>query len=238
MKMVKNTRKVKVYGVDSTKAVRARLIEILMERVRYHKDKFIAPILHAEMQAMQIKKNGKVEHSDNSHDDQVFSYLHALYVWYDGKNLAENFGIRKSSLKTDDDREIIEDNFEDEIESNTKIEIDNSVFLEEDRNNIQETLNWVEKDSKSFVTDKDIHEKQYLDNLYSRNKNNTSEPNKLNTVYMSYTSGNPTYVEMPIDLYYMDTDEYGEDTDFNPYDKATNPTVQGNLADMFNNLND
>jgi hypothetical protein len=68
----KHKRLLKVYGLDSTKAVRARLIEILMERVRYHKDKFIAPILHTEMQSMEVKKTGKVEHSDNSHDDNVF----------------------------------------------------------------------------------------------------------------------------------------------------------------------
>ena len=45
-----------------------------------HKDKFIAPILHHEMESMEVKKNGKVEHSQNSHDDQVFSYLMALVV--------------------------------------------------------------------------------------------------------------------------------------------------------------
>ena len=86
-----------MYGTDSTKDVRARLIEILYDRVAYHKDKFIAPILLKEMEAMEVKKNGKVEHSDNSHDDQVFSYLMALYVWYEGKNLAENFHIIKNT---------------------------------------------------------------------------------------------------------------------------------------------
>lgn len=69
--MNKNHRRVRVYGLDSTKNVRARLIEILMERVMYHKDKFIAPILHEEMKAMQVKKNGKVEHSDQSHDEAL-----------------------------------------------------------------------------------------------------------------------------------------------------------------------
>ena len=103
VRVEKRPRKVKVYGLDSTKNVRARLIEILMERVSYHKDKFVAGILLDEMKAMQVKKNGKVEHSDRSHDDQVFSYLMALYVWYDGHNLIENFGIRKSTIKTDTD---------------------------------------------------------------------------------------------------------------------------------------
>ena len=33
--------RVKVYGTDSTKEVRARMIEILYERMDMHKDKFI-----------------------------------------------------------------------------------------------------------------------------------------------------------------------------------------------------
>ena len=106
LKSIKRQAKVKVYGTDSNKEVRARLIEILYERVRYHKDKFVAPILLKEMQAMEVKKNGKVEHSANSHDDQVFCYLHALYVWYDGQNLAERYHIIKNVLKTDEDEEV------------------------------------------------------------------------------------------------------------------------------------
>ena len=103
VRMQKNTQRIKVYGLDSTREVRARLIEILYERVAYHKDKFVAPILHQEMQAMEVKKNGKVEHSDLTHDDQIFSYLMALYVWYEGKNLREVFGIEKSGIKTEED---------------------------------------------------------------------------------------------------------------------------------------
>ena len=52
---------------------------------------------------MEIKRNGKVEHSASTHDDQVFSMLMALYVWYEGVNLSERFGIKKTSIKTDDE---------------------------------------------------------------------------------------------------------------------------------------
>lgn len=70
-----------------------------MER---HKDKFHSPVLLDELSKMVVKRNGKVEHSENSHDDLVFSLLMALYVWYEGKNLKENFHINKSSIKTED----------------------------------------------------------------------------------------------------------------------------------------
>ena len=87
----------------SNNDVRDNLIEILKERVRYHKDKFISPSIYEEMRGLEVKKNGKVEHSDLTHDDQIFSYLMALYVWYEGKNLREVFGIEKSGIKTEED---------------------------------------------------------------------------------------------------------------------------------------
>ena len=102
MKTVSKKQKVKVYGSDNTPAVRKLLIELLHQRVMYHKDKFIAPILHQELQSMEVKKNGKTEHSATSHDDQVFSYLWALYVWYYGENLMERFNMMKTEIQTDE----------------------------------------------------------------------------------------------------------------------------------------
>lgn len=93
----------KVYGLTSTHAVRKLLIDILMERVENHKDKIISPIIYNELLGMEIKRNGKVEHSASTHDDQVFSMLMALYMWYEGVNMAERFGMKKTSIKTDDE---------------------------------------------------------------------------------------------------------------------------------------
>lgn len=93
----------KVYGLNSDKAVRKSLIDLLIDRVESHKDKFVSPIIYEELKGMEIKRNGKVEHSSSTHDDQVFSMLMALYVWYEGKNLLERFGIQKTSIKTDED---------------------------------------------------------------------------------------------------------------------------------------
>ena len=101
-RIVKRTQKTKVYGLDSTKSVRELLIQILRERMDYHKDKFISPIIYNELKGMEVKKNGRIEHSTNTHDDQVFSYLMALYIWYEGKDLMERFGIEKTTIKTDE----------------------------------------------------------------------------------------------------------------------------------------
>lgn len=92
---------VRSYGVNSTKETRDLIMEILRSRVENHKDKFVSRRIFDEMQHMEVKRSGKIEHSVNTHDDQVFSYLWALYVWYEGKNLMDAWGIRKESLQTD-----------------------------------------------------------------------------------------------------------------------------------------
>ena len=102
-RVIKRTQKTKVYGLDSTKSKRELLIQILRERVDNHKDKFISKRIYDELVGMEVKRNGKVEHSSNSHDDLVFSYLMAMYVWYEGKDLKEHFNILKTTIKTDED---------------------------------------------------------------------------------------------------------------------------------------
>jgi hypothetical protein len=98
-KSIRRPQKVKQYGTN-TREVRDRLFEILFQRVQYHKDKFIAPILHSELQTLEYKKNGRIEHASDAHDDQLFSYMQALYVWYDGQQLS-NWGIYKTTIQTD-----------------------------------------------------------------------------------------------------------------------------------------
>lgn len=73
--IVRKTQKMKVYGSDSTHNDRDALMEILRERVAYHKDKIISKTIYDELCGLQVKKNGRIEHSDNTHDDQVFSWL-------------------------------------------------------------------------------------------------------------------------------------------------------------------
>ena len=101
-KVVRTTRKTKVFGLHSTHEIRDTLIELLSERMRYHKDKFVSPTIYNELRGLEVKRNGKIEHSDLTHDDQIFSYLMAMYVWYEGKNLRENFGIEKFGIKTEE----------------------------------------------------------------------------------------------------------------------------------------
>jgi hypothetical protein len=147
----KQKLRTKVYGLNSTKSIRKLLIDILLERVENHKDKIISPIIYNELLGMEIKRNGKIEHSASTHDDQIFSMLMALYMWYEGVNMGERFGMKKTSIKTDDeiDEQIdyynddtveIVDSFNQSDELNTEIEQDLNAAIKAGGVSMQEFL--------------------------------------------------------------------------------------------------
>lgn len=153
----KMTRKVKCYGTDETKQTRDLLMEILRDRMTNHKGKFISPIIYEELCTLEVKKNGRIEHSATAHDDQIFSYLMALYVWYEGKDLMERFGLQKGSISTDDDNTMefgVGDDFED-------IGVDLS---DDDSNTIYNDQKEFFKSSKTISFDQ-WRDKQNEDNL-------------------------------------------------------------------------
>jgi hypothetical protein len=213
-----------------------------MERVMYHKDKFTAPILWEEMRSMEVKKSGKVEHSDKTHDDNVFSYLMALYVWYEGKNLLENFNIRKCTIKTDEMEDIEELDIEDALEKKTAIDFRSSEF--EANEDISRELEWIE--ANKYVTSDDIKTKQYIDNYINRNtmigyiqSTNTKynititdhrgiEDNMAGSVTLN-SIDNPQYpghTDMPDSIFTDDNDDMNDILDV---DDINNSFVNGNM---------
>ena len=101
----------KVYDVDNSKEVREKLMDLLTDRVRDHYDKFVSPQLLEELKNLEIKKTGRIDHSANSHDDGIFSYLYSIYPLYYGKNVRENWHIDIPTLRTasDEAQEIFQD---------------------------------------------------------------------------------------------------------------------------------
>lgn len=167
----RHTERVKVYGLNSTKDVRARLIELLYDRVRYHKDKFISKRILDEMRNMEVKKSGKVEHSDRSHDDQVFSYLMALYVWYEGVNLVERYGIQKNTLKTDENLDVEVLGMDDENGGLEKVDIDSMVSDSEINDMIEEQMKFLEQSTRSrlyseyAISQREKEDKEFMDRM-------------------------------------------------------------------------
>ena len=232
IRTVRNAVKVKVYGLNSTKDIRARLIELLYERVNYHKDKFISRYIHDEMQAMEVKKNGKVEHSSNSHDDQVFSYLMAIYVWYDGQDLAQRYGIMKNSIKTDEDIEEVITNLED-LDEKSEVVIQDEIYYDEQTQSQLNSLKAInvmsasdfaqyqhEKDNDCLAT---LLQDKAAKSAYISKYHIDINESSLNTVV---DLGNNTNKTIP-DSLFLDFDQYDEA----PYDKYA-----GNLAEQFKNL--
>lgn len=99
----KYKEKRRVFGFNNTGSSRETLMEILRQRMLYHKDKFISPRILQELKTLEVKPSGRIDHSTNGHDDQIFSYLLAMYVWCYGENLAQIWNVNRGSIKTDED---------------------------------------------------------------------------------------------------------------------------------------
>ena len=193
---------------------------------------------------MEVKKNGKVEHSDNSHDDQVFSYLMALYVWYDGKNLAQNWHVYKNTLKTDIDEEIEENDIEDQLEAKEKVDIESAAYNPD--SDIAQDLLWIEKDAKGIITAKDLQNEQYIRRMQMRSviaSNNESvrqsfiKETGADSVYNGVQTS--TFTILPDSIYNMDTVEDMIEENQNPISNSNLPSsryLAGNLADFYNDL--
>ena len=248
VRLDKVRRKVMVYGTTSTKDIRKRLIDILFERVRYHKDKFVSEILYDEMRAMEVKKSGKIEHSQNSHDDQVFSYLMALYVWYDGKNLVNNWHIQKNTLKTDQDLELVEESFEDALESKEEIPLENTIF--EEGTVGADAMRWLEANSH-MLTSNNIKDKDHDDlvrlreNILAVNpsaRDQYANSRGIDPEMFNTNQGGISFVKLPDNIYsgynedLFDNDD--EDIDFfnsrNIYDRSR--VLSGNLSNIYDKV--
>jgi len=162
---IRSTQRTKVYGLDSSKNVRNNLMEILRERMEHHKDKFISPQIFNELETLEVKRNGKIEHSSTGHDDQIFSYLMALYVWYNGKDVMERYGIQKSSIRSDIDIQEGIDALEDMFTENIASEL-----LADNNSSIEDQLKILQNNSKSFkqfTKGQFVKDQESLDILFS-----------------------------------------------------------------------
>ena len=183
---------------------------------------------------MEVKKNGKVEHSAKTHDDQVFSYLMALYVWYDGKELAERFHIIKNTIKTDQNEEIEELDIEDSLEATSKVDLESTIYDPE--SDILKEIESLEKQIK-IMTSKELREQTYLKESQQR-KILLATNKDAREAYAKETGLDPksfvnsyaaSYVELPDSIFISD------DTDMEDQDKRESVLV-GNLSDWWDQL--
>lgn len=154
---MKRSVRVKSYGFNETRDSRELLMEILRERMMYHKDKFVDRTIYEELCTLEVKRNGKIEHASDSHDDQIFSLLMALYVWYEGKDIATRYNIKKKSIKTDDSLEY-EENFDlgglDEVSISDELEASDDEV-------VQQQLQYLK--SNKVMLQSEFDKKQYME---------------------------------------------------------------------------
>ena len=150
--------------------------------MNYHKDKIISPSIYQELRGLEVKKNGKVEHSELTHDDQIFSYLMALYVWYEGKNLKELFGIDKSGIRTEmDTDDIVEMNDINELVDITS-EIEYINRDDTDKNKLEQQMQLMQKNKgvlfSEFVEKRRKEEEELLKQMLLNPVNRQAYANK------------------------------------------------------------
>ena len=198
----RKTQKTKVYGSDSTKAEREKLMEILRDRVEYHKDKIISPTIYEELCGLEVKKNGRIEHSTNTHDDQVFSWLWALWIYYEGGDLMNNWGITKRVLRTDADlEEAVVDIQEDKSTITENIDMTSDVDMHTE---IEQQLNTLNQAPGKKMYEQWLQEEHAKDEAaMAKILANAALRNSLSTQYQLMANGytNQTVTTIPTDVF-------------------------------------
>ena len=204
----KRTQKTKVFGSDSTHQEREKLMDILRNRVDFHKDKIISKTIYDELCGLEYKKNGRIEHSSNTHDDQIFSWLWALYILYEGGELMRNWGIERHEIRTDADLEEAVYEFDKEIKN---VDLDMTVDLET-QELIDEQLRQLDQAPgkvlyKQWVEKEIADDKAALDKLLRDPKAREAYARQMHLALSDLDTGTST-VSIPAEVYtQMDVNE-------------------------------
>ena len=229
----RRTRRVKVYGATSSHTKRNQLIELLHQRVQHHRDKFNTKEIYDELCTMVVKPNGKTEHADDAHDDLVFSYLWALYVFYHGEELATRYHLMKTEIYTDDHYDETSYSLEEEYMEGK--DIDPSVFRTDDvTSEIIDSQIEIFNKTKT-ITFEDLYKRQLNDDAKALN-NIKKTPYGREAISKAYhipldhleKENKLGYVNILDDI---NKDFYGEDIN-----NSKDPKLVGNLSDLYNRL--
>jgi hypothetical protein len=130
----------------------------------------------------------------------------ALYVWYEGKNLMENYHIQKGTIKTDEDLEIEEYEMEDALEA--KATLDTNKFTMDDESEFAQDLEWVEEEVNKYKSAEEARTQDMYQNIEMRNKILAKHP-ELRSKIVAETGidaigdvhDEPGFVSLPMDMF-------------------------------------
>lgn len=208
--VVRKKQKTKVFGSDSTHGEREKLMDILRNRIDFHKDKIISKTIYDELCGLEVKKNGRIEHSSTTHDDQVFSWLWALYILYEGGDLMSTWGIARHEIKTDADLDEAVYDFESEL---TQVNIDTSVSIET-QELIDEQMAVLDqapgrKLYSQWVKEEMAKDKACLNRLLQDRQAREAYAKQMHLNVGEMNSDNPVLTELPSTVF-MNSDGYSE----------------------------
>ena len=234
VRVKRQIKKCRVYGSTSSKSKRDTLIELLHQRVRHHKDKFNTKEILDELNTMVVKPNGKTEHADDAHDDLIFSYLWALYVFYYGEDLVNRFHLLKTEIYTDDNYDETSYSLEEDTDENTEI-LDPDIFgdstSEETSMMVKSQLDIL--NSSKSISMSDFDKKIYNEDLKAIDKLISNKVGALAYAEHNHLDVNDllmksrsTTIDISSELNNFYSDDYDNDTTSKSYST-------GNLGKMF-----
>lgn len=94
------------YGVYTSGKSRETMINILMRHMAEFRDNFVCAKLTDDICRLVKTKTGRIEAGPGFHDDNVMSYLVAMYVFYHGNNLPA-FGFIKGQTIDEESRPVM-----------------------------------------------------------------------------------------------------------------------------------
>jgi len=147
--IVKRKTKNIIYGIDTNQKTRKLMFELLPEIVDNEYERIVSPRLYEDIAGLERKRNGKVEHSATSHDDNLMSYLIFRYALHYGSSLKNRFKINPIPTKTNIKTVSSEDNYR-KIESILR-EVQSAESLSMVNNQAYDFL----RDQQSKVQEKD-----------------------------------------------------------------------------------
>jgi hypothetical protein len=86
----KNKKKTRVYGIQTTKATRPLMFEILDETIAEEPEVLATKNIYTDVKHLERIK-GRIDHAEGYHDDSLMAYLIGRYVLAYGKNLNKWF---------------------------------------------------------------------------------------------------------------------------------------------------
>ena len=235
----KRPRKCRVYGCTSSKSKRNKLIELLHQRVQHHRDKFNTKELYDELCTMVVKPNGKTEHAEGAHDDLIFSYLWALYVFYYGEELAARFHLMKTEIYTDDHYDETSYNLQEEYDNEYET-LDNSVFKDDD----DPSQMIVDEQMKILNSNKSISLEEFYKKQVEKEQNILNQllqtPGGVEAVSKAYhvdekylnNQNNNGFIDITDDI----NKQFYSDIENNQNNNLHNKALSGNLSNIFDKI--